>query len=118
MTARERHALVEHIGYDETPIKGGKPAKSLVFRRADWYIPNRDGDGFLNGIKCGMCGLGFRTGQSVWAQSISTGANYYGRTRTIVAWHSGCMREKLDRAPAEKYDEIRDRLSKGGGLFD
>lgn len=112
-TTRKKQDITVFQYVDELEQKKGR---SLVFRRADWYIPQRDGDGFLSGLKCGMCKLGFKTGQSVWAQQVQS-SDYYN-SRRVVAWHATCMRERLDRAPAEKYDEIRSRLAAGGGLFD
>lgn len=106
-------------------VQNPVPAKSkpLAYKQRGWYIANRDGDGFLSGLKCPICQRAFKAGQSAYAWTTSTSTtsnNYYGygRVRRYQAMHGVCMAVEAESSPAEKWTEIRNRLAAGKGLFD
>lgn len=100
---------------DFPTIAPEKKGVALRYKKAGWYIPQKDGDGFLAGLRCQICKKGFRKDTSVWAQSITEGR--YG-TKVYIGFHAPCMAAAAKEAPAERWEEIRDQLASGKGLFE
>lgn len=91
--------------------------KPLSYKQRGWYMPQKDGDGFLSGVKCPICQRAFKKDQSAYAWSIETGG--WGReVRRYLAMHGACMASEASGSPIEKWSEIRDKIKNGKGLFD